>query len=58
MNNGKLIAVVGLGAILPDALNVEAFWNNILSARYSITDVPADRWKLENYYNPDFSSPR
>ena len=30
------------GAILPDAPNVQAFWNNIKSGRYSITDVEPD----------------
>ncbi len=57
MNNGKLIAVVGLGAILPDAPDVESFWKNILSARYSIRDIPEDRWNLAHYYDPDPSIP-
>ncbi|NTW09229.1 MAG: hypothetical protein HGA28_06640, partial [Anaerolineaceae bacterium] len=57
MNNGKLIAVVGLGAILPDALSVEDFWKNIQSTRYSITDIPAGRWKEELYYDPDPFAP-
>ena len=48
MNNGKMIAVVGMGAILPDASERGgSFWKNIKAAKYSITDIPADRWKEE-----------
>ncbi len=53
MNNRKLVAVVGLGAILPDALDVASFWKNIISNKYSITEVPADRWNVDLYYDPD-----
>lgn len=56
MNNGKMIAVVGMGALLPDAFDVPAFWNNILSAKYSVTDVPADRWSADLYYDPDHAA--
>ena len=30
------IAVVGLGALMPDAHNIDAFWQNILDAKVSI----------------------
>ncbi|MBA4420235.1 MAG: hypothetical protein C0391_03735, partial [Anaerolinea sp.] len=42
-----------MGAILPDAFNVPAFWENISNKKYSITDVPADRWNVANYFDPD-----
>ena len=47
------IAIVGLGAIMPEAPNVAAFWENITKGRYCITDVPKDRWDPELYYDPD-----
>ncbi|HZW03548.1 MAG TPA: beta-ketoacyl synthase N-terminal-like domain-containing protein, partial [Anaerolineaceae bacterium] len=53
----KAIAVVGVGAILPDAPDVATFWKNIQSGRYSIGDVTPDRWREEYYYNPDASVP-
>ena len=40
----RAIAIVGVGAILPDAENVDTFWENVKSGRSSITEVPADRW--------------
>jgi len=41
MNEITAIAIVGVGAILPDAPDVQTFWENIQAARYSITDVAA-----------------
>jgi 3-oxoacyl-(acyl-carrier-protein) synthase/acyl carrier protein len=57
MNDGKMIAIVGMGAILPDASDVSSFWKNIESSKYSITDIPADRWKQELYFDPDPFAP-
>ncbi|HKH99665.1 MAG TPA: SDR family NAD(P)-dependent oxidoreductase [Candidatus Sulfotelmatobacter sp.] len=53
----RAIAIVGAGAILPDAANVAAFWENVKSGRYSITDVAPDRWNPAFYYDPDPSAP-
>ena len=53
MNIQKAIAVVGLGAILPDAYDVASFWNNIINKKDSIGEVPADRWSIALYYDPD-----
>ena len=36
----RAIAIVGLGAVLPDAPNVPAFWENIKDSRYSVSEVP------------------
>ena len=35
------VAVVGLAAIMPDAPDATAFWQNLRDGRYSISDVPA-----------------
>lgn len=51
------VAVVGLGAILPDAPDVQTFWDNVKTGRYSITDVRPDRWDPERYYDPDMKAP-
>lgn len=53
----RAIAIVGLGAVLPDAKNVSAFWENVKSGRYSITDVTADRWDPALYYDADPAAP-
>ncbi len=53
----RAVAIVGVGAILPDALNATAYWENIVNGRYSITEVPADRWSAAAYYDPDPKAP-
>ncbi len=56
MNNGKMVAVIGLGAILPDAFDIASFWNNVVANKYSVTDIPAGRWNVDLYYDPDPSA--
>ncbi|MEO0627575.1 MAG: beta-ketoacyl synthase N-terminal-like domain-containing protein, partial [Bacteroidota bacterium] len=51
------IAVIGLASIFADAKNVEEFWTNIIQGRDSIKDVPANRWLIDDYYDPDMSAP-
>ena len=53
----RAIAIVGAGAILPDAPNVPAFWENVKNGRYSISEVKPDRWDPALYYDPDHSAP-
>ncbi|NNC91204.1 MAG: acyltransferase domain-containing protein, partial [Acidimicrobiia bacterium] len=53
----KAIAVVGLGAVLPDAPDVPTFWENIKSGRYSISETPKDRWDPDLYFDPDPEAP-
>jgi acyl transferase domain-containing protein len=56
-NESRAVAIVGLGAVLPDALSVGQFWDNLIQRRYSITEVPPDRWSIAHYYNPDPAAP-
>jgi acyl transferase domain-containing protein len=51
------IAIVGLGAIMPQAPTAAAFWDNITKGRYCITDVPKERWDPDLYYDPDPRAP-
>jgi acyl transferase domain-containing protein/acyl carrier protein/NAD(P)-dependent dehydrogenase (short-subunit alcohol dehydrogenase family) len=56
-NAHRAIAIVGVGAVLPDAPNAPAFWKNVKEGRYSITDVSPERWDPNLYYNPDPTAP-
>ena len=47
------VAVIGMSSLFADAKNTEEFWNNIIQAKDSITDVPESRWRIEDYYDPD-----
>ena len=49
----KAVAIVGVGAVLPDAPNARKFWQNIKEGLYSISEVKRDRWNPELYYDAD-----
>ncbi len=47
------VAVVGMSCAFPDALDVEAFWGNVVLGRNAITEVPEERWSADIYYDAD-----
>jgi acyl transferase domain-containing protein/NADPH:quinone reductase-like Zn-dependent oxidoreductase/SAM-dependent methyltransferase/acyl carrier protein len=48
------IAIVGIGCRFPGGVNdTESFWRLLLEGREAVTDVPADRWNAERYYDPE-----
>ncbi len=51
------IAVIGMACLFPQARNLRAYWSNIVEKKDSITDVPADRWDVNDYYDPDPGAP-
>jgi acyl transferase domain-containing protein len=53
----RAIAIVGAGAIMPDAPNVPAFWENIKAGRYCISEVTPDRWDPASYFDSDHTAP-
>ncbi|MDP6870030.1 MAG: beta-ketoacyl synthase N-terminal-like domain-containing protein [Candidatus Poseidoniaceae archaeon] len=44
------IAVVGMAALMPDAKDIEQFWQNIIDAHVSIKEVPKERWDPQIYW--------
>ena len=53
----RAIAIVAVGALLPDAPSAAVFWQNVLNKRYSISETPANRWSIAHYYDPDPKAP-
>jgi acyl transferase domain-containing protein/NAD(P)-dependent dehydrogenase (short-subunit alcohol dehydrogenase family) len=53
----RAIAIVGVGAVLPDAPDVPTFWDNVKNSRDSITEVTPDRWDPALYYDSDPKAP-
>ena len=51
------IAVIGMACIFPQAKNLREYWDNIIRGVDSITDVPADRWGINDYYDSDSKVP-
>ena len=47
------IAIVGMASLFPGADDLSGYWDNILNKINSITEVPENRWKIEDYYDAD-----
>ncbi|MBF0395469.1 MAG: hypothetical protein HQK78_01735 [Desulfobacterales bacterium] len=45
------VCIVGMGAILPGANNINQFWQNIVTGRCAIREIPNSRWKKHLYYS-------
>jgi acyl transferase domain-containing protein len=47
------IAIIGMASIFPESRNLKEYWETILSKKDCITDVPASRWDVDAYYDPN-----
>ncbi|AXI01740.1 type I polyketide synthase [Aquirhabdus parva] len=44
------IAIVGMACLYPGSPDLESYWENILSERDLVTEVPEERWSVSQYY--------
>ncbi len=52
------IAIVGMGCRFPGgADDAASFWELLRDGREAISEVPADRWDIDAYYDPDPAKP-
>ena len=52
------IAVIGMGCRLPgDIVGPESYWDFLVRGGDGISEVPADRWDADEFYDPDPSAP-
>ena len=52
------IAVIGIGCRLPGgAVTPEAYWQLLQDGVDAIGEVPADRWQIDDYYDPNPDAP-
>ncbi|MDJ0593040.1 MAG: beta-ketoacyl synthase N-terminal-like domain-containing protein [Pleurocapsa sp. MO_226.B13] len=51
------VAIIGMAGIFPQSKNLREYWENIIDGVDCIADVPASRWDLEDYYDPEPNSP-
>ena len=47
------IAIVGMACRLPGAANVDEYWRLIIERGQAFQEIPADRWDVDEYYDPD-----
>lgn len=51
------VAVIGMGCRLPGASNPDEYWQLLLDGVDAIDEVPASRWDVEEFYDPDPDAP-
>jgi Beta-ketoacyl synthase, N-terminal domain len=52
------IAIIGMGCRFPGGGDSpEAFWEALRSGKDAVTEVPADRWDVDRYYDSDPDAP-
>ena len=51
------IAIIGIGCRFPGAKDPQAFWQLLRDGVDAITEVPAERFKLDAFYDPDPAAP-
>jgi myxalamid-type polyketide synthase MxaD len=52
------VAIIGMACRFPGgAEDPEAFWENLVRGRDAVGRVPADRWPVDDYYDPDPATP-
>lgn len=51
------VAVIGIGCRFPGARNKAEFWELLSEGRDAVTEVPADRWDADSFYDPDSTVP-
>lgn len=48
------IAIIGIGCRFPGNINdTEAFWKMLVEGRDLVSEVPADRWNVERFYDSE-----
>ncbi len=58
-DHSNSIAIVGIGAIFPDAPDLAAYWHLIKNSRTATREVPPGRWQVpaEQVYDPEIGKP-
>ena len=51
------IAIIGMASLFPESKDLHEFWGNIMGKVDCIIDVPADRWEINDLYDPDPATP-
>jgi acyl transferase domain-containing protein/enoyl-CoA hydratase/carnithine racemase/aryl carrier-like protein len=51
------VAVIGVSGRYPQAPDLESFWHNLASGRSYASEVPADRWRWQDYHDAEKGKP-
>ncbi len=51
------LAIVGIGCMFPESPDVRKYWQNIVNSFDPVREVSPDRWRAEDFYDPDRFKP-
>src|SRR6201995_2809931 len=54
---GERFAIVGYALRVPGAADADEFWEVLRDGRDAVSEVPPDRWDVDEYYDPDPDAP-
>src|ERR1700759_4862515 len=54
---GESFAIVGYALRVPGAADADEFWEVLRDGRDAVSEVPPDRWDVDEYYDPDPDAP-
>ena len=57
MNQQQEIAIIGMGCRFPQGETPSAFWQLLSDGVDAISEVPADRWNIDELYDPEPVTP-
>lgn len=50
------VAIIGMAGVLPKASNLHEFWTNLINNKDCISEIPASRWRWQDYHSEDISA--
>ncbi|MFO7483645.1 SDR family NAD(P)-dependent oxidoreductase, partial [Oceanibaculum nanhaiense] len=53
LSQDEPIAIIGLSGRYPGAADLDAFWANLAAGRDAITEIPAERWDIDGFFEAD-----
>ncbi|MDT5230147.1 MAG: hypothetical protein QOI39_647 [Mycobacterium sp.] len=56
-NRPPSFAIIGYAARFPGAADADEFWDVLSQGRDAISEVPADRWDVDEFFDPDPDAP-
>jgi acyl transferase domain-containing protein len=51
------VAIIGMGCLFPNSLDLKDYWQLLYHGNDAITDIPESHWSPAEYFDDDPQSP-
>jgi acyl transferase domain-containing protein len=51
------VAIIGMSCRFPGALNCNEYWELLTTQKNAVTEIPEERWPINDFYDPDPTAP-